>query len=509
MQDQLLYRSKQSQAIDHYLIEHQGYPGYDLMERAAKAAFQCLQRIWPQRRHIAIFCGAGNNGGDGWVLARLAWADDWQVQVYSLCEPDSLHGDALQAAKDYLKLGGQWQLFDADQNPATLATADIIVDALLGTGIKGPPRAGFATAIELINQAQKPVLALDIPSGLDGDTGEAYEPTVTADHTVTFIVNKQGLFTGDAADVTGEVELAPLVDPEHTLKSLPQGLLATGSLARREQVLQYIPKRRPTTHKGQAGHVIIAGGGPGMPGAVLMAGHSALRSGAGMSSLLTHASHAAQLITYCPELMIRGWQEADDFPVQWLNRGNVIALGPGLGQSAWSRAVFEQLITSPNKLVIDADGLNLLADACAARTWPAVSERHWLLTPHPGEAARLLNCTAKEVQQDRINAALTLAERFGSVVILKGAGTVVAAPDRYFVISPGASGAMATAGMGDVLTGLCAALLAQGMPLYEAAQAAVYLHFEAAQLAAKGRSRGVLATDLLAHLPDLFPSNGH
>jgi len=510
---QQLYRPAQSQAIDRYLIEQQQVSGYRLMEQAAEAAYASMQRLWPRQRHVAVFCGAGNNGGDGWVLARLAWADDYQVKVYSLCDPEQLSGDAAQAAQDYLAMDGAWCRYEAGLEDEELSQAQVVVDALLGTGLSGPPRELFAQAIEWINAAQKPVLALDIPSGLNGETGQAYAPTVQATHTVTFIVQKQGLYTGDAAAVTGSIELAPL------LEKLPpgHGQTRTGVLLDTDRINASLPRRSPTCHKGQAGHVLIVGGNRGMPGSVLMAGHAALRSGAGLVSILTAAQHAAAVSVYRPELMIHGWSNDAAVPVSLQQRSDVLVMGPGLGQDGWSRALFEHFICSAQPMVIDADGLNLLADACNVAAWPAVRDRQWILTPHPGEAARLLDVAVAEIQAHRIQAAQELAQRYHAVVILKGAGTVIAQPDGPYAIAPKAIAAMATAGMGDVLSGLLGAILAQQLKgpaggnrsllpsVWQSTCAAVWVHLLAGELAAQGRSRGVLATDLLEHLPELFP----
>ncbi|MCG8465721.1 MAG: NAD(P)H-hydrate dehydratase [Xanthomonadales bacterium] len=508
---QQLYRPAQSQAIDRYLIEHHQLSGYRLMEQAAEAAYASLQRLWPRQRHVAVFCGAGNNGGDGWVLARLAWADDYQVKVYSLCDPEQLTGDAAQAAQDYLAMDGAWCRYEIDLEDDDLPQAQVLVDALLGTGLAGPPRELFAHAIEWINGSQKPVLALDIPSGLNGETGFAYSPTVQASHTVSFIVQKQGLYTGDAAAVAGSIELARLVEKLPT----GHGQNMTGLLLDTESVNEHLPRRLPTCHKGQAGHVLVVGGAQGMPGSVLMAGHAALRSGAGLVSVLTAADHAAVVSVYRPELMIHGWHQEQAIPAALQARCDVVVMGPGLGQDSWSRALFEHFICSTQPLVLDADALNLLADACNVAAWPAVRDRRWILTPHPGEAARLLGVSTAEIQADRIRAAQELAQRYHAVVILKGAGTIIAQPNGPFAIAPKALAAMATAGMGDVLSGLLGAIVGQQLKGdagssvkttdWHTSCAAVWLHLLAGEQAAQNRSRGVLATDLLEHLPDLFP----
>lgn len=520
---QALYTAAQCRALDRYWIEQRGMPGYALMGRAAQASFNLIQELWPNSHSLLVLCGAGNNAGDGWIVARLGRAAGWSVRVLCVRSPDQLQGDAARAAQDYIATGGRWAHWD-EANPPTLADDAIVVDALLGTGLSGPPQGDFAAAIEWANTACRPILALDLPSGLNADTGVAYSPCIQASASITFIAHKPGLNTGAAFDYTGAVHFAPLINEAECLEADESGQpppAAEGLRLNDIAALAQVPRRSPTTHKGQAGHLWVLAGGPGMPGASLLAASAALRGGAGLVSVLTHHQHATQLVVYQPELMIHAWPEVEteaanhDLRLK-LGQAPAVVCGPGLGQGGWSRSLFQALLTqwtmfqeTPGALVLDADALNLLAQAQAAGDTPKLPQA-CVLTPHPGEAARLLGVSTADIQAHRVHAARELAQRYQCVVVLKGAGTVIARPVTSmnavsYAICPQASGAMASAGMGDALAGLLGALMAQGMPVWEAALAAVCLHMRAASRAIGSRTRGVLASDLVHCLADVMP----
>lgn len=468
------------------------------MQQAGRAAYDALRRRWPRARRLQFYCGAGNNAGDGWIMARLALDDGLPVDVIGLKAPQELVGDAATAAADYLLAGGRWRAFSAagaeEDTPVggntTGSTVDVVVDALLGTGLSGAPRGDFAAAINALNKSAAPVLAVDIPSGLDGDTGGMPGATVRADLTVTFIARKQGLYTGEGPACCGKIIYAPLV--AEWPRDLP--IQAEGQLLDESQRMVYLPDRAATAHKGQAGHVLVAGGDEGMPGAVLLAGTAALRAGAGLVTVVTHAAHAGQVVVYRPELMSRAWRP-DGLPSSLMERVSVNVLGPGLGQTDWSRGLYNDLMADPRPLLVDADGLNLLAAE-------AVKRDLWVMTPHPGEAARLLACSVKIVQEDRIAAARAISARYGAVTVLKGAGSVIAHPAGEFMICPYGTPAMATAGMGDVLSGVIGALMAQGLDCWQAACCGVMAHARAGERAGGTRQRGMLASDLFQYLPD-------
>ncbi len=494
-----LYRAAGVRQIDERLIAAAGGDGYRIMQLAGRAAWECLNERWPGTRRLLVLTGGGNNGGDGWVLARLARGAGLEVNVLALREPAALGGDAAAAARNYLAAGGAWEPFceAAADRLASGSEPVLIADALFGTGLDAAPRDAYAAAIAWAGRQAAPVLALDVPSGLDADRGCTPGAALRADLTVTFVAAKTGLYTGHGPDLCGRIVVAPLDgDPAHRAGIAPDAELLTGD--------PELPPRSPSTHKGQCGHLLIAGGQPGMLGAALLAGRGALRGGAGLVTVLTHRRHAAWIPLHRPELMTAGW------PTGWrqashtesaLARATVIALGPGLGQSRWSRSLFDRLAGDPRPVVIDADGLNLLAGhkQAAGTAWPPGAVR--LLTPHPGEAARLLGIPVSAIGNDRPAAARAIAQQYRAVTILKGTGSLIAGPDGRLAVIGHGTPAMATAGMGDVLTGLAGALLAQGLEPWAAACAAALAHARAGETAAPGRDRGLLAGELADALP--------
>ncbi|MEC4749321.1 NAD(P)H-hydrate dehydratase [Methylomicrobium sp. Wu6] len=480
---QTLYSAAQARELDRIAIEVFGIPGYQLMCRAGGAMFDCMVEKWPEARSLVVFCGSGNNAGDGYVIARLAQAAGIRTQVISVGEPEKLKGDALTAFQDYRQAGGTITHFQEGK----AIDADLLVDALLGTGLDRPVAGIYADSIRVINQAQIPVISADIPSGLNADTGHVMGSAVKADCTVTFIGLKQGLFTGQAADYVGEIVYDALAVPDEVFGSVKSSVF---------RVLQkpMMPRRR-CAHKGNMGHVLIIGGDLGYSGAARMAGEAALRVGTGLVSIATRSEHAGLMNLNRPELMCRGVEsDADLAPL--LDKTDVLVLGPGLGQGAWGKEMFNAVLKSDKPIVLDADGLNLLAESPMNKT-------HCILTPHPGEAARLLRTSSQALQQDRFAAVEAIRATYGSVVVLKGAGSLIASDSRIAVSITGNPG-MASGGMGDVLSGVIAGLLAQGLDLHDAAEQGVFLHGRAADLAAaKDGERGLLATDLLPFLRQL------
>lgn len=483
-----LYTAEQVRKLDRCAIENYGIPGYELMQRAGRVAFTHLQRMLTggnngkTRHRILVACGGGNNGGDGYVIATLAKTKGYAVDLIALVAPEKLRGDALQAAKAWGALGGRINTLAQ----TGIGGYDAIVDAILGTGLQRPVEGAFGEMIELINTADRPVLAIDIPSGLNADTGQPMEAAVKADVTVTFIGLKQGLFTGRAADYTGKVFYEPLDVPEALFDmQSPSAQLITDS-----EVSNILAPRNRSSHKGDYGHVLMLGGDAGMAGAVYMAGSGALRAGAGLVSIATRRMHAASFGFSRPEFMCHGVDAPEELE-PLLRKATVIAVGPGLGRTGWGRALLAKALDSRHPLVMDADGLNLLAEEPVARG-------NWILTPHPGEAARLLDTHIADIQHDRFAAVRALADRYRGTMVLKGAGTLVASEDRrpVGVCSLGNPG-MASGGMGDVLTGVIAGLLAQTGDLTAAARAGVWLHAQAADSAAEQGERGMLAMDLL------------
>ncbi|MFC5435451.1 NAD(P)H-hydrate dehydratase [Rhodanobacter umsongensis] len=457
-----------------------GMTGQELMRRAANAALNSLRRHWPEVRNIVIHCGPGNNGGDGFLLGVLAREAGLQVELTALT--GASQGDAAVARQAWVAGGGCVQVVDDDD---TLPTAELHVDALYGIGLHRAPEGKAARLIEQINGSGQPVVALDVPSGLDADTGHCAGAAIRADVTVTFIAGKRGLHTGRAADHVGVLELATLGVPD----SVYADVAPDARLLRAE----ILPRRPRYANKGDNGHVLVIGGEHGMAGAARLAGEAALRGGAGLVSVATRAEHVFALNATRPELMVRG-VDGPQALAPMLERASVLAVGPGLGQAEWGRALWLAALDANKPLVLDADGLNLLARQPRRFSVPAI------LTPHPGEAARLLGVSTSEVERDRFAAVRELSRRFGAVAILKGSGSLIADPDGRLDVCPWGNPGMASGGMGDLLTGIVAALLAQGCSAWQAGCLGVGLHARAGDRAAQHGERGLLASDLLAPL---------
>lgn len=462
-----------------------GIASLELMEQAGAAAYRVLRARWPAARRIAVVCGAGNNGGDGYVLARLAHADRLTVSVIQVGTP-AVQGDAALT----------WQRLQANPLPLShdltaLTDAEVVVDALFGIGLNRAPADLAQAAIEAINAGSCPRFSLDVPSGLNAETGAALGVAVRADHTLTFIANKCGLVTGVARDFVGTLEVAALEIPGPVLAGVPPRARWHDWAEWRHRLA---PRPR-TAHKGNHGHVLLVGGAPGMSGAVRLAAEAALRSGAGLVSVAVSPAVAHNLNVGRPEIMAHAVETSADL-APLVARATVVAVGPGLGQSPWAVALWAALRDCARPLVLDADALNLLACDPAQRA-------DWILTPHPGEAARLLGYhDTAVIAADRFAASAALQARYGGTVVLKGAGTLVQTPMQLGVIAGGNPG-MAAGGMGDVLSGIIAALVAQGLAGADAATAGAALHAAAGDLAAEAGERGLLASDLMPWLRTL------
>lgn len=485
---QALYQAEQVRALDRMAIEQHGIAGYTLMTRAGQAALDCLLRRWPDVQRLCVVCGVGNNGGDGYILARLARERGLQVELVQVGDVHKLQGDARQAMEHWNRQGGQVRVYDGS-SASVFASSDILVDAVFGTGLYKAVEGIWRSVLEQINACGKPVLAMDIPSGLNSDTGMIMDIAVRADASISFIGLKCGMFTASGRDCCGEIEFSDLQVPEEIYAAVaPAAHRLDPRLLSRQ-----LPARRPSSHKGLFGHVLVIGGDHGMSGAVRMAAEAAARTGAGLVSVATRASHAAQISSARPELMCHAVETARELQ-PLLKRANVIAIGPGLGQSEWGQRLLGEVQQSSLPLVVDADALNLLAREPTRRA-------NWILTPHPGEAARMSGVTSAQIQQDRFHALTHLVDRYDGVVVLKGSGTLIHAQgnDKTWLCDLGNPG-MASGGMGDVLTGIIAGLVAQGLGLEQAACCGVLLHALAADSAAQDGMRGMLASDLLAEI---------
>lgn len=472
---------QQAQSIYH-LNEH------ELMTQAGTEAFFFVKNKFPKVQHIAVFCGAGNNAGDGYVLARLAHEHGLSVIVYQCKAIEDLPSCAQHAASMAIAAGVDCQSADEPLD----SDVELIVDALLGIGLKGVVHGVIASAIHQINSSGLPIISLDVPSGLNADTGLVESFCVKATATITFIARKAGMYTLDGPDYCGEIHCRELQLEHCIAKIKPFATLLCDST----QPLSLIPRKK-NSHKGDYGHVLIIGGGPGMPGAVSLAAKAAMRTGAGAVSIATWPEHAKGALPIIPEAMVWGINTAEEL-APLLARATVCVVGPGLGESDWARSLFLAAMTSQLPMVIDASALRLLAEH------PQVDD-NWILTPHPGEAASLLSCPAKTIQMDRYQAAAAIQQQYGGVVVLKGTGTVIQTAERTtFVCTKGNPG-MATAGMGDVLSGIIAALCAQGLSLSEAAKLGVWVHAVAGDVRAHSFGEaGLLASDLLDILPEIL-----
>lgn len=477
-----LYARDALRALETRGIEQVGGDRFELMRRAGSAAWRELLAAWPQAHRIVVACGPGNNGGDGYVLARHAQASGRDVQVLRLAEHAPRGDLARQACEQYLAAGGRIIEFDGQVVPC-----DLVVDALFGIGLSRAPGDSAAALIDAINACGAPVLALDVPSGLDADTGHAPGAVVRADATLEFIARHAGLYTGVAADCVGRLSLATL----DLAPGLPEPVAPAALLLQPGFLATALPARPRSAHKGHNGHLLCIGGATGMGGAILLCAEAALRCGAGLVSVATQSANVPALLSRRPEAM----SLAVDAPGELqplLSRASVVAIGPGLGRDAWGRALFEAAAGCGKPRVLDADALFHLAPA------PHALGDDVVLTPHPGEAARLQGDDGSAPPHDRFALAAELAARYRCNVVLKGAGSIVAAPGEIPRVIAAGNPGMASGGMGDVLTGTIAALRAQGLGAFDAACIGTLLHACAGDMAARdGGERGLLASDLM------------
>lgn len=493
-----LYRAAQVRELDRIAIQDFGILGLTLMKRAGKFAFDVLRHRWPHAQNITVMCGAGNNAGDGYILASLAHTAGLKVTVFQVGNIEKIHGDALLALQELRQLG----INPIPFSNGCLTGAKLIVDALLGTGLTGEVRSPFKEAINAINQLGVPILAIDIPSGLCADTGQPLGLAVTASISVTFIGLKLGLVIGNGAEYSGEIFFSDLQIPDksYSLISPAAQLLNLENLAHR-----WLVPRPRTAHKGNFGHVLVIGGAPGYAGAGRLAAEAAVRAGAGLVSLATHPYHAHQIAAQRPEIMAHAVDHPNDL-APLLEKATVIVLGPGLSRSKWAIQLWEAALTANLPMVLDADALNILSEQF--NRLPNLGN-DWIFTPHLGEAARLLNCTVATIQSNRLSTLESLISRYGGIWILKGAGTVVGNAGLIHGVCPIANAALATGGTGDVLSGLLGGLIAQKIPVADAARLGVCVHAVAAlKCAQQDGERGMLASDLMPFIRKIVSTKG-
>jgi len=462
-------------------------PAATLMARAGTAALALIKCRWPQAKRLLILCGIGNNGGDGFELAQQARAEGYHVVVIQVGKAP-ISAESSTARDAFLSAGSHIQDFkDA------LPSADIIIDALLGTGINRKVSGELSAIITAVNKVtHTPILSLDIPSGLHADTGIAQGSAIKATITISFLGLNQGLFLNEGSYYSGTICFDPLQISATILGSFTP-IIRRINLTDNAALLA--PRKR-SGHKGLYGHLLVIGGDHGMSGAARMAAEAAARVGAGLTSIATRVEHSHFVNLTRPELMCYGVENTDDLS-PLIKRANALTVGTGLGQTAWAECLFQVAIESQLPMVIDADALNILSR----------NPHHcdnWILTPHPGEAARLLGCTPADIQADRFKAAEDLQKRYGGTIVLKGATTLINNGEVPTRLSTWGNPGMASGGMGDVLTGVIGGLLAQGFSLMNAACVGVTLHGMAADKAAEqDGERGMLAMDLMPHLRHL------
>jgi len=479
-----LYTGQQVKSGEQQAAKLAGVDMYTLMLRAGRAAYQVVKHQFPKVKRMAIFSGTGNNGGDGFVVAKLAKADGLDVSLYVYGDASKISGDAEKAKQEWLECGGKIQ--PSESIDWSQFEAELLVDGLLGTGLSGELRQPLQELITMINQSQVPVVAIDTPSGLCTKTGITLGAAIVAKHTVTYIGLKQGLVTAQARAVVGKLHYAGL----GVEKQFRQCMEASSQFINRDEFRSTMPPRVATAHKGHNGRLLCLGGNQGYAGAIRLCATAGGRCGAGLIRTLCHPSSALPLQVACPEVMTLGWCSETSLLQEALDFADVIALGPGLGTDDWARMLYSNVKNIEKPKVIDADGLNLLA------LQPHIDDLR-VITPHPGEAARLLGCSVRDIEQDRFKAVRSLHHKYGGVIVLKGAGTLLYDGENVYICQAGNAG-MATGGMGDVLTGIIAALLAQGMSLANAAKFGVLVHSVAADNIAQRKGQiGMLASDVI------------
>ncbi len=506
-----LVTATEMQEMDRRTIENFGMPGMVLMENAGRGATRFLLDQFPdiENKRVGVIAGRGNNGGDGYVMARYLKQKGVHVKVYLLAAANRIQGDAAANLKFLKPL--QVPLVEIPDEvsfskyQAEMTGFDVWIDAILGTGLTAAVKGYFKTIIEFINGLNKPVFAVDIPSGLNSDTGQVCGACIRANATATFAFAKPGHLIHPGTQYTGALNIVDIGIPPHIVAEvMPRQWLLTPEL-----IQSCLRPRLPDAHKGATGHLLVVAGSPGKTGAAAMTSTAALRSGAGLVTLGIAETLNAVLESQLLEAMTAPLPEtqpgvlgesAFDRIKDLMTGKQCLAIGPGLGQAEPTKKLVRQIVKSSSiPLVVDADGLNNLAarvEILKSVSTPVI------LTPHPGEMARLMNSGVGNVQQDRIKCARDFATGFGVHVILKGARTVIAHPDGGVFVNPTGNAGMASGGMGDVLTGIVAGLIAQGHSPEEACRAGVYLHGLAADsLGETIGPYGYLAGDVMGAIP--------
>lgn len=478
---QKIYSNEDARKIDLAAIKKEGVNSYLLMHKAAEAALEYTIKQFSCTKNWKVICGGGNNAGDGFVFARLAAEKGLDVSVSALVLPENLKNDALQAYEDFIADNGKFGLWSGSIDP----DVDLIIDAILGSGLSRKIKGSFSEAIDKINKHDAKVVSLDIPTGINSDTGAIIGNAIRADMTIIFVALTGSCYMGRGQNYYGEKKFDDLDIPRDCYNEVKPQIECISN----EVITNALPIRQRDAHKGDFGHLLIVGGSPGMLGAVLLAGEAALRCGAGRVTIATHPSHCDSIPLTRPELMSCPIRTANDID-EILSDITTIVIGPGLGKSDWANEIFSKVITSSQPIVVDADGLNILAKKPNQRD-------DWILTPHPGEAARLLEDSTTNVQLDRLSSLKRLQKMYKGNIVLKGMGTLIASRDSIPLICTEGNPGMASPGMGDILAGIIGGLLAQGLSSSESAAIGVAIHAKSGDVAALIGERGTIATDLM------------
>ncbi len=482
-----LYSIAQIRQLEKVAIEQFAVSESTLMTRAGQAACHYLRLVEPNVKSIMVIGGPGNNGGDGFVFAKCAFDLGLRVNIRTMGDGKHYSKAAQQALAACQSANIEIKPFDHQES----LNADYLIDAILGIGISKPVEGEIKEVIQAINASSLPVLAIDVPSGINADTGSVMGIAVRARYTVTFIGLKQGLFTNDAVDYCGTIMLKTLDLPSELYKSVVPSVYLLDS----EVVKQTLLPRKKNSNKGNFGHVLIVGGNLGMAGAVRLAAEAALRVGAGLVSVATLPQHQSVILSQYPEIMCHGIEHASEL-APLLKRATAVLIGPGLGKDSWAETMLEAISTQPLPVVVDADALNLLGAKPDCLN-------HWLLTPHPGEAGRLLDSDSHQIQADRFKAIEELVN-LGGTWILKGAGSLVRGGEGVTSLCPYGNPGMASGGMGDALSGILVGLLAQGCSTLTAAKVGTLIHALAGDQAATQGERGLLASDLIGAIRQII-----
>ena len=487
--EKYIFNSNDVAQIDKASIDAKGKEfGFKLMKRAALLSFRLLMKQNP--KSVSILCGVGNNAGDGYLIGKKAIELGLETQLISIESEEKLSGDAKKAMLAFKLSGGEVNLWSINDQ----INGDWIVDAIFGTGINREIDSSYHDAITAINESKSKVISIDLPSGLCGNTGKTFGAIVSADITVTFVGMKLGLYLDKGPNNAGKVHLYDLGVDEKFYKEYEPSLEIISDKILSEVIIP----RNQSNHKGDHGHVLLIGGNNGMEGAIRIASEASLRSGSGLVSVISTSRSCEIINQFRPEVMC--YDTLDTGIIRSLmDRVDIIGVGPGLGLNDWATQLYELAFDSNKYLVLDADALNILSTN-------QVNRGNWILTPHPGEASRLLGCSVSDIQSDRMNALTNLSEKYNADVLLKGKYTLTKSITNGtpYIVTSGNPG-MASAGMGDLLTGVISSLLGQfpNLEKRKIIASAAHIHSKAGDLAAQDGERGLIASDLLPYIRSL------